>query len=227
MCDWLKHKEVAMRRLRWWHIPLGIAAVAFAVFWVLVLSGQKTWFSEQPPLMIIPDMDDQFRVDPQEASRFFADRRSFRTPPEHTVPRNASAYPFGQADVAEAEKRFPTAPIPATPFVLALGKNRYEAFCQPCHGPEGKGDGTVVQRGFVQPPDLTRPEALAYSDGRIFHVISAGQNIMPSYAGKLTEPERWAIVHYIRKLQQSAMTAAAVPAGAGALSQVNKRGEGQ
>jgi hypothetical protein len=43
-----------MRRLRWWHIPLGIAAVAFAVFWVLVLSWQKTWFSEQPPLMIIP-----------------------------------------------------------------------------------------------------------------------------------------------------------------------------
>ncbi len=193
-----------LRRLRWWHIPVGIVGAAFVVFWVLVLSGQKTWFSEQPPLQIISDMDDQFRVDPQESSRVFPDRRSFRTPPEHTVPRNARAYPFTQTELAKAEHAFAQRPFPVTPVVLAYGRNRYNAFCSPCHGAEGKGDGIVVQRGFVQPPDLTRPEAQAYSDARIFHVISAGQNIMPSYAGKLTEAERWAVVAYVRHLQQRA-----------------------
>jgi mono/diheme cytochrome c family protein len=193
-----------LRRLRWWHIPVGLLGAAFAVFWILVLSGQTTWFSEKPPLQIIPEMDDQFRVDPQEESRFFADRRSFRTPPEHTVPRNARAYPFAATDVAQAERVFTTPPFPPSDYVLAFGKNRYEAFCSPCHGLDGKGNGPVVQRGFVQPPDLTRPQAQEYTDGRIFHIISAGQNIMPSYAGKLTEPERWAIVYYVRQLQRSA-----------------------
>lgn len=196
-------------KLRWWHIPVGILAAAFGSFWVLVLSGKKTWFSEQPPLQIIADMDDQFRVDPQESSRYFPDRRSFRVPPEHTVPRNARAYPFGQTELAKAEQAFPQPPFPATPVVLAYGRNRFEAFCSPCHGVDGKGSGPVVQRGFVPPPDLTRPEARAYSDARIFHVISAGQNIMPSYAGKLTESERWAIVYHIRQLQQQATGAQA------------------
>jgi mono/diheme cytochrome c family protein len=43
--------------------------------------------------------------------------------------------------------------------------------------------------------------ALDYSDARIFHIISKGQNIMSSYADKLPEVDRWAVVHYIRALQ--------------------------
>lgn len=193
-----------LRRIQWWLIPVGVMGMALAVFWILVLAGQITWFSEQPPLQIIPDMDDQFRVDPQEPSRFFADRRSFRIPPEGTVPRDGRAYPFGQAELALAEQTFKQPPFPSSNEVLAFGRNRYEIFCSPCHGADGKGDGPVVQRGFVPPPDLTRPEARAYSDARLFHVISAGQNIMPSYAGKLTEAERWAVVYYLRQLQREA-----------------------
>lgn len=193
---------IRLRQLRWWYIPLGFLGVAFAVFWILVLSGRKTWFSEHPPLQVIPDMDNQFRVDPQEASRFFADRRSIRTPPENTVPRNGRGYPFAQADFAQAEQSFAQAPFPSSDDVITYGRNRYSAFCAPCHGEGGRGDGVVVQRGFVQPPDLTRPEARAYSDARLFHIISAGQNVMPSYAGKLTEAERWAVVYYIRQLQR-------------------------
>ncbi|MCS7176594.1 MAG: cytochrome c [Candidatus Kapabacteria bacterium] len=199
----------AFRRIRWWYIPIGIVGIAFVGFWILVFSGQKTWFSEHPPLQIISDMDDQFRVDPLEASRFFADRSSFRIPPEHTVPRDARSYPLGQADVTKAEELFPQAPFPVNDYVLAYGRNRYDIFCSPCHGVDGKGNGPVVQRGFVAPPDLTRPQAQAYSDARIFHVISAGQNIMPSYASKLAEPERWAIVYYIRQLQRTASGASA------------------
>ncbi len=191
-----------LRQVRWWYIPAGLLGGAVALFWILVLAGQITWFSEQPPLQVIADMDDQFRVDPQEPSRFFADRRSFRIPPEGTVPRDGRSYPFSQAELAQAEATFNKPPFPSSEYVLAFGRNRYEIFCSPCHGADGKGNGPVVQRGFVPPPDLTRPEARAYSDARIFHVISAGQNIMPSYASKLTEAERWAVVYYVRQLQQ-------------------------
>ena len=44
-------------------------------------------------------------------------------------------------------------PGPAvTPELLARGEGRFRVFCTPCHGPSGRGDGTVVSRGFPPPP---------------------------------------------------------------------------
>jgi mono/diheme cytochrome c family protein len=42
-----------------------------------------------------------------------------------------------------------------------------------------------------------------WPDGSIYHVITEGQNIMPSYAGQVRKDDRWAIVHYIRALQRA------------------------
>ncbi|NMB83371.1 MAG: cytochrome c, partial [Ignavibacteria bacterium] len=42
-----------------------------------------------------------------------------------------------------------------------------------------------------------------WKDGRLFHVITDGQNIMPSYSSQITTEERWAIVHYIRVLERA------------------------
>jgi mono/diheme cytochrome c family protein len=42
-----------------------------------------------------------------------------------------------------------------------------------------------------------------YSDGRIYHIITTGQNVMPSYSRQITKEERWAIVDYIRVLQRA------------------------
>jgi mono/diheme cytochrome c family protein len=37
----------------------------------------------------------------------------------------------------------------------------------------------------------------------IFHVITNGQNSMPSYLSQITVDERWAIVNYVRALQRA------------------------
>jgi mono/diheme cytochrome c family protein len=37
----------------------------------------------------------------------------------------------------------------------------------------------------------------------IYHIITVGQNVMPSYASQVTREERWAIVNYIRALQRA------------------------
>jgi mono/diheme cytochrome c family protein len=42
-----------------------------------------------------------------------------------------------------------------------------------------------------------------WPDGRIFHVITAGQNVMPSYSTQVAQEDRWAIIHYIRALQRA------------------------
>ena len=52
--------------------------------------------------------------------------------------------------------------------------------------------------------DLTREQTAALSNARIFHVISAGQNLMPSYADKIAPVDRWAIIYYLRTLQGDA-----------------------
>jgi len=45
--------------------------IFLAGFIVLVLSGNYTWFSKSTPIMVLDDMDDQFKVKPQVKSTFF------------------------------------------------------------------------------------------------------------------------------------------------------------
>jgi mono/diheme cytochrome c family protein len=59
----------------------------------------------------------------------------------------------------------------------------------------------VKRERWLGIPNLTRPETAALSDARIYHIISAGQNLMPSYADKISPTDRWAIVYYLRTLQ--------------------------
>lgn len=188
-------------------IVIVLVVALVATFTIGVLSGKIWWFSEEPPLMVIPDMDDQFRLKPQGEARFFADNRAQRDPVEGTLPREGKIYPFAMGDVDSAEKYFAAGnPLPKTEFVLARGQNRFNVYCSPCHNYTGTGDGLVQKKGFGNEVtmNLTRPGARLYSDAKIFHVISAGQNIMPAYADRISEVDRWAIVHYVRELQEKA-----------------------
>lgn len=182
-------------------IGLGIAG-----FVVGVLSGSITWFSEDPPIMIINDMDDQFKVKPQVGSSYYTDRKSGRDPLPNTVPIEGTAYPLDKPDFEKADSVVGANPLEFFPeerqYILSRGKNRYEAFCTPCHNYDGQGNGAVVKRGFQNPPNLRDSVTKAKTDAHIFHIISAGQNIMNGYADKIKPNDRWTIVHYIREMQK-------------------------
>ena len=79
---------------------------------------------------------------------------------------------------------------------------QFESKCSPCHGYYGEGDSRLHGK-FPAPPTLHSKKVTEWQDGNIYHVISQGQNIMPSYAKQLTRDERWAVIHYIRALQRS------------------------
>ncbi len=49
--------------------------------------------------------------------------------------------------------------------VIGDGRYQYQGNCQSCHGPFGKGDGTVADILLVRPPDLTR---IAARSGGVF-----------------------------------------------------------
>lgn len=187
------------RKIIYLWILLGLAVAAGAT---LVLSGRVTWFSEQPPMEFLPNMDHQFKAIPQSGNTFFSDRRSLRDPVEGTIAQGDQPYALGQGDVDLAETANVSPDLPKTEFVLARGQNQFNVFCAACHNYDAKSMSKLVQRGsWPGIPDLTREQSAALSNARIFHIISAGQNLMPSYADKISVTDRWTIVRYLRTLQ--------------------------
>ncbi|MDZ4744532.1 MAG: cytochrome c [bacterium] len=181
-----------------WLLIIGVISVVT----ILVLAGRMPWYSTQTPLELLPNMDNQFKVIPQSGNTFFADRASVRVPVEGTVARGQQPYALQQGDIDTAELVNVNNTVPNTPFVLARGQNRFNVFCSPCHNYDAKGMSKVAVRGlWLGIPNLTRPETQALSNARLFHVISAGQNLMPSYADKVSPTDRWAIIYYLRSLQ--------------------------
>ena len=190
-----------------------IAAVSLFVLWAG--NDFQALRSEQPPIQLRYDMQYQSKLGAQQRSTFFADGRSMRDHVPGTVPRQGSLYPYTSYQEAEAELANPVAVNSA---VLARGKNRFNTFCAPCHSVTGQDTTEVVRKGMQKPPSLAAPNAKGYSDAHLFHVISAGQNIMPGYADKLKPEDRWAVVHYVRVLQKAPLKYAAATTSATAVA---------
>ncbi|MCX7909692.1 MAG: cytochrome c [Ignavibacteria bacterium] len=117
-------------------------------------------------------------------------------------------YEFEPQEFAVPERLFQN-PLKKTELTILRGKVLYNRFCVPCHNVDGKGNGPIVtqvtlkedEEGFPSPKDLTSENTRNKSDGRLFHILSAGQNLMFSFNDKLSETDKWCIVHYIRILQ--------------------------
>ncbi len=123
-----------------------------------------------------------------------------KPPVPGTIARGQKVYPFPtDAERAGRELRNP---LPIDEKTLKMGQERFEIYCTVCHGRLGDGDGPIVPK-FPKPPTLHSDKIRNWSDGRLFHVMTVGQNIMPSYASQVDPEERWAIAHYIRVLQRA------------------------
>ena len=96
-------------------------------------------------------------------------------------------------------------PFPITKAGLDEGEELYTIYCAICHGDKGDGAGYIVRDdGGVypnQPAILTSDEFIQASNGRFYHAIVYGKNVMGAHADKLSYEERWQVIHYIRSLQ--------------------------
>lgn len=77
--------------------------------------------------------------------------------------------------------------------------------CQQCHGAVGAGDGSEQRVSY----DL-RSIVVKLTDGELYWKITHGVGKMPSFAGPLTDEERWLVVNHLRNLADSHSTARAV-----------------
>ncbi|PJA96105.1 MAG: hypothetical protein CO129_08305 [Ignavibacteriales bacterium CG_4_9_14_3_um_filter_34_10] len=145
-------------------------------------------------------MMNQNKISPQQSNAFFSDGFGMRNPVEETISRGNLPYQF--KNKPEEAGLLLANPLAFTEENINLGRNKFDIYCSPCHGYFGNGDSRL--RGqFPNPPSLHSEKVRNWKDGNIFHVITEGQNIMPSYSSQLTRQERWAVVLYIRALQRA------------------------
>lgn len=142
--------------------------------------------------------------EPLEKSEFFADKRMSRPLVEGTVPRgheNADDLMYrGKNEGGDFADEFP---MEVTREIIDRGAERFNIYCSPCHGASGDGDGIIVSRGMKKPPSYREQRLVDMPAGYFFDVITNGFGVMYSYASRVKAEDRWAIVAYIRALQNS------------------------
>jgi mono/diheme cytochrome c family protein len=167
-----------------------------------------------PNYEYMPDMVSSVPFDSFDPNPNTADGRTLMKPPEGTIPRGYQPlhYAPGPAEAQRAGREL-TNPTPDSDLTRARGEVAFQRWCSPCHGHEGLGDG-LVARKFPRPPPLGADHARGLPDGQIFHIISFGQGVMPSYGQQVVAADRWKIVRYLRKLQAASgpVASAAPPA---------------
>ncbi len=224
---------------------LGAAAVLAGM--VAGLPGCRGDREEKPPRQFFPDMDDHLKWTTQARSDFYPDHRTMRPTVRGSVafsrvalsaetiaaaPSWAMAWLDERADLLKDNARyyqgFELSPkgepvyLARIPFsfdrgFVALGQEKFNISCTPCHGYAGDGKGMVgVQWATAvanlhdpkyKGPDPSDAASQLWKDGYIFHTIrhgktnAAGAQLMPGYGHALGEREAWAIVAYVRALQ--------------------------
>lgn len=173
------------------------------------------------------DMYRQPRYEALEPGPAFPDGRSARTPPSGSLAaltggfaessggrrgvapapsmKSGPLYPLigDPEDGGGAVTAAPDLPVPVTRTTYGRGRERFEIYCAPCHGPVGDGDGMVARRGYPAPPSYHTDRLRWAPDQYLYDVITQGYGAMYSYADRLGPDDRWAVVAYIRALQLS------------------------
>lgn len=100
-------------------------------------------------------------------------------------------------------------PMAVTEEAMKRGQDRFRVFCVPCHGELGNGQGMIAKRGYT----LARPVGNYHTQrlrdmpvGHFFDVITNGYGTMFPFRARIKPEDRWAIVAYVRALQESQYT---------------------
>jgi mono/diheme cytochrome c family protein len=92
-------------------------------------------------------------------------------------------------------------PVRFTEASVDRGMKVYKTQCALCHGEKGDGKGDLAKEMTLTLPDFTKPDALAKrTDGELFAIVGTGKDPMPSQKGRMTEPQLWNLVNYLRAL---------------------------
>ncbi|MFK7769700.1 MAG: quinol:electron acceptor oxidoreductase subunit ActD [Mariniblastus sp.] len=129
--------------------------------------------------------------------------------------QDAAASAAPTEDLAQYVAAFPKG-IVVNEELLKRGQNRFNIYCSVCHGYSGNGDGLVNQRAvalaatgkasWTSAKSLHDPivkDPAQNPVGRIYDTITNGRNTMGPYKDQIPVADRWAIVAYVKALQET------------------------
>lgn len=180
----------------------------------------------QPPIWIFPDMDEQDKIKAQTVDGFFENGMGSRDPVQGTVPRNAEAGVMPLEFGAGRSGYFYDGKLEGTfgnglpeelgieteedmQGLLSRGEVVYNVHCAICHGASGNGKGVVSTYLAQANPAVAVPSLMDHPrkvspDGYVYEVITNGKGQMGYYRHNIPVQDRWAIVSYVRALQEAA-----------------------
>ncbi len=193
-----------------------VASTAFALIPFAIAAKARNSHSAEPHLHLFPDMDFQPKYKSDTAMDLFADGRANRGEISGTIARGNlngdDEFYRGLAHGSGGDQwttGFPKQ-LEINDRLVERGQNRYNIYCAPCHGYDGRGLGSVPQRvaaGGGAWPARNLVEAggivVKMPNGQLFNTISNGMGTMQGYASQIQHADRWAIVLYVRALQRS------------------------
>ena len=157
---------------------------------------------------------------PLEPTDFFDDGRASRPLVEGTVPRGrpieeSAILTYRKSPARGTADYVDICPIAIDKKALERGRERFNIYCAVCHDALGTGNGKIVERGYLPPPNYHTDYSRGFERrgikillrdvpvGYYFEVISRGYGGMPDYASQIPPDDRWKIIAYVRALQLS------------------------
>jgi len=138
---------------------------------------------------------DYARMNDQESVRTY--KKEIPEMPPETIPMTGGIQILKRTNPKDLKN-----PLPYAQKSVDQGKGAYLYFCVHCHGPKADGNGTVGQSFAPLPSNLTDFAVQQQDDGELFSKISLGSGRHPPLASTVSEPDRWAVVNYIRSLNK-------------------------
>jgi cytochrome c5 len=191
-----------------------LSAIAGAVVVLLTSCGKDP---NDPGKEYMPDMYISPSYEVYSSNPNFPDSLTMQAPVKGTIPRGFTFFDYPSSnDGYEAAGRDVKNPLVMNEENMMEGERLYGIYCTHCHGETGAGDGNLVQIGKFPPPPSYSAGASSrggamkdLNDGKIYHTITYGINLMGAHASQISPEDRWKIVMHVHKLQGQAGAPAA------------------
>lgn len=174
--------------------------IVFGLLAVLVSCQDNS----KPNYQYMPNMYIPVGYETYQQVDFLPSGQEAMLPPENTVPRGWLPYKYENTPEGKELARLQVSPLDTLErdANLTKGAELYNIYCAICHGPKGKGQGTLVKNEKILGVPSYDDVARNVTVGTSFHTIQYGLNSMGSYASQMNTEEAWQISEYVMQLKQ-------------------------
>ncbi|RKR14133.1 quinol:cytochrome c oxidoreductase monoheme cytochrome subunit [Maribacter vaceletii] len=158
----------------------------------------------KPNYQYMPNMYESVGYEAYGEADFLPYGMEAKMPVENTISRGWIPYGIENTPEGKEIARINPSPLDSLQSVsnLSKGKELYGIYCAICHGPKGKGQGTLVKREKILGVPSYADAARNITVGTAFHTVQYGLNSMGSYASQMNTEEMWQVSEYVMALKQ-------------------------